>query len=183
MRDVGVLLSGGLDSAILAAMLRKENNVYAYTFNQANAPLFAREICKILKIKYNQIDINVTNDRLEIFRAVEYLETNRLNSDMPVYIAITNLPKEFKPTIESEIPVRPSRMEIESHPWIKAPYADMSKKQVLQLGLNEIDEIQQLIEKSHSCYNTNSYRCGKCFNCEERAWAFKELNLIDTGKY
>lgn len=184
MQDVGILLSGGLDSAILAAMLKKENyNVHAYTFDQANSPLFAKRICNILNIKYNQININVTNDRLEIFRAVEYLENHRLSKDMKVYVAITNVPPQFKPSLKDEIPVRPSRKKIEKHPWILAPYADFSKKDVLKLGLDNVEEIDELIKVSHSCYMTSGTKCNKCFNCEERAWAFSELNIVDTGKY
>lgn len=181
MQTIGIFLSGGLDSAILAALLKKDYNVNAYCFNQANALTFAHKISEILHLPLTEIHIDINNDRNELQRALAVVDKFKKDEDT-FYIAVTAIP-DIKFSVPHDIPNRPTKKEIETNTGLKAPFADITKDIVLNIGLNEVKEINKLIKYSHSCYNTNGIRCGKCFNCEERAWAFSELNVIDTGYY
>ena len=176
MTNVDILLSGGLDSAILAAELKQKYKVNAYTFDQANCLPFATKVCEILDINLNILDIEVNNDRNEVIRAVDKLIENR-NTDL--YLGITALP----PFKHHDAPLRASQNKIESYnKFLKAPYASLQKDEVLKKGLS-LPYIDKLIKYTHSCYTTNNIRCGKCFNCVERKWAFDSIGITDKGKY
>lgn len=181
MQTVGVFLSGGLDSAILAALLKEDYNVNAYCFNQANALTFSHKIASILNLPLTEIKIEINNDREELQRAYAALDKYRKN-EVCFYIGITAVPI-FDITHSIDIPNRPSRLEIEKNYGLKAPYADLTKDVLLSDGLKRVKEIDDLITYSHSCYTTNGKRCKTCFNCEERAWAFSKCGVIDNGKY
>ena len=177
-----VLLSGGLDSAILCGILKHQGyKVKAYTFDQANSLTFAKKISDILNIHLNLIDIEVKNDRQEVIRAVKYLIDHEIEN---IHIGITAIPP-IKFSVQGDIPNRPSSQMIDklSDGKVIAPYADMTKDKVLKLGIDYLKNIKQLIKYSHSCYRTNNVRCGECFNCEERKWAFDSIGIIDEGKY
>lgn len=175
MDSVDLLLSGGLDSAILAAELREKYKVKAYSFNQANSLLFATKVSSILDIDLHVINIQVNNDRNEVNRAIMKLAKNRRTE---LYLGITALP----PFYHDEQPVRPNQEEIEAHEYLRAPYANLTKDKVLQKGF-KFSEFDQLVKYTHSCYVTNNKRCNKCFNCIERKWAFDTVGVIDYGKY
>jgi 7-cyano-7-deazaguanine synthase in queuosine biosynthesis len=175
MDSVDLLLSGGLDSAILAAELKEKYKVKAYSFNQANSLLFATKVSSILDIDLNIINIQVNNDRNEVNRAIIELAKGR-STDL--YLGITALP----PFHHDDQPPRPSQQEIEAYTYLKAPYANLTKDKVLQKGF-KFSEFDQLIKYTHSCYTTKNKRCNECFNCKERKWAFKTIGLIDYGKY
>lgn len=175
MNSVDLLLSGGLDSAILAAELKEKYSVKAYSFNQANSLVFAKKVCDILKIDLHTINIQVNNDRNELNRAIIELSKNR---DTDLYLGITALP----PFYHNDQPLRPSKEEIEAYKYLKAPYANLTKDQVLRIGL-KFPDIHQLIKYTHSCYTTNNKRCNECFNCRERKWAFETVGVTDYGKY
>lgn len=61
------------------------------------------------------------------------------------------------------------------------PFLHMNKSHTVQLvhdlGLDWIPEM------SHTCTDTAGIRCGKCWQCSERAWAFNLLGLEDTGTF
>jgi len=40
---------------------------------------------------------------------------------------------------------------------------------------------EDLIDITHSCTEQQIGRCNKCWQCTERAWAFKQLDKTDTG--
>lgn len=181
MQTVGILLSGGLDSAILAALLKKDYSVNAYSFNQSNALTFSHKIADILKLSLTEIKIEINNDREELQRAYAVLDKYR-KDEIAFYIGITAVP-DINVLHPNDIPNRPSRLEIEKNYGLKAPYADLTKDVILNDGLKAVKEIYHLITYSHSCYTTNGKRCGTCFNCEERAWAFEKCGITDHGRY
>ena len=60
-------------------------------------------------------------------------------------------------------------------PWIEYT-KDQTVKIAIDLGLNEIFKI------GHTCSINMDKRCGTCWYCRERAWAFAQNNYIDPGK-
>lgn len=181
MQTVGIFLSGGLDSAILASLLKRDYGVNAYCFNQANALTFAHKIAEILCLSLTEIHIDINNDRTELQRAIAAIDQYRKNEES-FYIGITKNP-DIELSKPQDIPNRPSQKEIEVASHIKAPFADITKDEVLNIGIQEVKEIDDIIKYSHSCYNTNGERCNICFNCEERAWAFSKCGVRDHGRY
>jgi 7-cyano-7-deazaguanine synthase len=55
------------------------------------------------------------------------------------------------------------------------PFAEMTKAQVIQLGT----ELEVPFELTWSCYNHETFPCGECQACWERAKAFAEVGIPD----
>ena len=59
------------------------------------------------------------------------------------------------------------------------PFWDITKEETVklikELNLTEIPKI------THTCTGSKSIRCGVCWQCCERAWAFAKNNFIDEG--
>ena len=62
------------------------------------------------------------------------------------------------------------------------PFSGIDKTHTLfiakQLGV--LDEIATI---THTCTDSHDLRCGKCWQCSERIWAFDQLGWTDIGKY
>jgi len=41
---------------------------------------------------------------------------------------------------------------------------------------------EDLIDITHSCTEQQVGRCNQCWQCTDRAWAFKQLDKTDTGQ-
>lgn len=65
------------------------------------------------------------------------------------------------------------------NPKFVNPFWDITKEETVrlikELNLTEIPKI------THTCTGSKLLRCGKCWQCCERAWAFYKNNMIDTG--
>ncbi len=60
------------------------------------------------------------------------------------------------------------------------PFADLTKDKIVKLA-DQLGILEQVSELTHSCVELKRGRCGKCFWCKERKWAFKEAGLTDPG--
>jgi 7-cyano-7-deazaguanine synthase in queuosine biosynthesis len=64
---------------------------------------------------------------------------------------------------------------------VSQPWFDITKDVIvataIECGLTDI------MIHSHSCTETPMIRCGVCWWCNERAWAFNENNYTDPGRY
>ena len=60
------------------------------------------------------------------------------------------------------------------------PFVDLYKHNILEFMY--ADNQEDLIDITHSCTEQSVGRCNKCWQCTERAWAFKKLDKIDTGQ-
>jgi 7-cyano-7-deazaguanine synthase in queuosine biosynthesis len=59
------------------------------------------------------------------------------------------------------------------------PFANMLKDKLVQIMFDEGQE--DLANITHSCTERTEGRCNICWQCQERAWAFNQLNKVDTG--
>jgi 7-cyano-7-deazaguanine synthase in queuosine biosynthesis len=177
---IGVLMSGGLDSSILAAITKKEHQVIGYSYEQTtNNKIFAKKICDILNIEYQSLEnFPLIKKRSAIYAANKVLDLNKVDL---VYIGITKNPP-IPILYNTDIPTRIIEGETINN-RIKAPFSEMYKNEVLDIGLKNVPEINEIIKYSHTCCATKGKRCNKCFNCQERTWAFDKLKVIDHGKY
>ena len=77
-------------------------------------------------------------------------------------------------------PSAPLRNKKSDHPKLLLPFIDYLKTDILQLAFDM--EWEDLFQITHSCTEEKLVRCNKCWQCNERAWAFNRLNKIDTGR-
>lgn len=174
---IGVMMSGGLDSTILAA-INRHHNVIGYGFEQfMNNKIFAQKMCNILNIPFKPIEVD-NDDPNEVATAVKYVSPF---VDY-VYVGINE-------TIDVGDVNYPNRLDldyiqkIELKTNVRFPFRNFTKEVILQIGYNKVPEINDIIQYSHTCCATKSFRCNECYNCRERKWAFSKLQKEDHGKY
>ena len=81
-----------------------------------------------------------------------------------------------------EYPARPSQIHFKNNAGVittTCPFALLDKRHTL--ALYEVFQVWPLIEITHSCTHRTVGRCGECYNCVERQWAFNELRFTDPG--
>jgi hypothetical protein len=179
----GIMLSGGLDSAVLFYLLLKENpniNLQPFTIPKFDgAALYAGPIVDY----YNRMfSINIAQPILvgdpdAYHRQQSKIAITDIFNKTPVdilFVAINQNPPAL-----NMLPGAPQRDTKSNNPKILFPFVDMHKDQILQIMYNEGQE--HLINITHSCTEQQIGRCGQCWQCTERAWAFSQLNKIDTG--
>lgn len=186
----GILISGGLDSAVMLALIlitRKIENptlpIVALNVRRGyGTELFSEAIVKkmeehfLIHLPLIHLDVpNGIDDHHSVYAAsAKLLDTGIVRK---VFTADTHNPPFFHQ-------FAPNRNKIEDQnkfPRWGLPFIHIDKSHTVALmklwGLDFIEEM------SHTCFATDSLRCNACFQCEERAWAYRVLGLTDTGKF
>jgi 7-cyano-7-deazaguanine synthase in queuosine biosynthesis len=183
-RRIGVLVSGGLDSALLYYLIRKltlsddRYSVIPYTIirNDGSSryaqPVidYVHESLGIEQQYATKLDIDEIDSELQVAAGMRELRNTDRNL---IYIgiiqtleehALHNVPKPYVP-INSEM--------------FNHPLKDLTKAHVVQLIIQL--GLEKLFSLTHSCVYDIDIPCGVCNRCNERAWAFTQLGLIDPG--
>jgi hypothetical protein len=179
----GILLSGGLDSAVLLYLLIKSNpaiQIQPFTIAKTDgAVLYADPIVEHFNRKFNLsipktivVGDPTVHHRRQSGTAVRDIFSKH-NTD-ELFIGINQNPPEL-----DSLPGAPDRDKKSNDPKIIFPFVDLYKDQILQL-MYENDQ-EDLIDITHSCTEQQVGRCNRCWQCQERAWAFKQHNKQDTG--
>lgn len=179
----GILLSGGIDSAILLYLLIKVNpNIQIQPFTIAKtdgAYLYADPIIDHFNKKFNLMipQTIVVGDPTVYHRLQSTTAVREIFEKYPVdylYIGLNQNPPEL-----ANLPGAPVRDTKSTNPQIILPFVDLYKHNILEFMYDNNQE--DLIDITHSCTEQSVGRCNQCWQCTERAWAFEKLNKIDTG--
>lgn len=180
----GILLSGGLDSAILLYLLVRVNpeiQIQPFTIAKTDgAALYADPVIEHFNKKFNQAipKTIIVGDPTVHHRQQSTTAVKDIFEKHPVdylFIGINQNP----PTLAS-LPGAPKRDTESTNPQIIFPFVSMYKDQILDLMYKYQQE--DLADITHSCTEQSQGRCNKCWQCTERAWAFNQLKKEDTGK-
>lgn len=192
-KKYGIMLSGGLDSAVLlyvilneASKNKIEINLQPFTIPKHDGSyLFVESILNYFKETFkihlpNTIlvgDPNVHHTQQSKTAVKEIFE--KYSEIDFIYFATNQNPiKDFD---YSSYPQGsfPNRIKESEHPKILLPFINLYKDQILKILFenNQTD----LINLTHSCTEQKTGRCGRCFQCNERAWAFRQLDKLDSG--
>ena len=179
----GILLSGGIDSAILLYLLIKSNpliQIQPFTINKRDgAYLYADPIIDHFNSKFN-LSIPktiVVGDPTVHHRQQSTTAVREIFEKYPVdylYIGLNKNPPEL-----ANLPGAPHRSTRSTDPRIVFPFVDLYKHHILEFMYANGQE--DLIDITHSCTEQQHGRCNQCWQCTERAWAFKQLAKTDTG--
>lgn len=179
----GILLSGGLDSAILLYLLVSVNpeiKIQPFTIAKTDgAYMYADPIIDHFNKKFN-LSIPKTiivGDPTVHHRQQSTTAVKDIFEKFPVdylYIGINQNPPEL-----ANLPGAPQRATKSPDPKISFPFVELYKHNILEFMYNAQQE--DLIDITHSCTEQQHGRCNVCWQCTERAWAFKQLDKIDTG--
>jgi 7-cyano-7-deazaguanine synthase in queuosine biosynthesis len=183
-KKYGILLSGGIDSAVLLYLLIKSNptvNIQPFTIDKTDgAGLYANPIIDHFNQKFELaiphtifVGNPTVHHREQSKTAVVDIFTNYSDIDL-LFIGINQNP----PSLANDEHA-PNRDRKSPHPKIIFPFVDLYKDAVLQFMYD--NNQQDLLTLTHTCTEQSHGRCKKCWQCRERMWAFKQLDRIDTG--
>lgn len=184
---IAMLLSGGADSAILLYILAQEakaRNIEIMTFTVPRpdgAILYSPSIVDFINQQLSTSiphpievgdptvhhSMQTRSGHVEIFQ--------KYNVDY-VFYGSQSIPEELK-GLDLVYPRRPTS---KVYPRTFCPFFDLTKEHTLDLYYKL--GVQDLLKLSHSCTETQVGRCGACYNCLERAWAFTRLGFTDPGE-
>lgn len=180
----GIMLSGGLDSAILLSLMVLENkniNIQPFTIPKADgAMLYADPVIHYINSKFETSipktiivgDPTVHHRQQSKIAVKEIFE--KYNIDR-LFIAINKNPKEL-----NELPGAPKRDTKSNSPKIVFPFVDLLKTDILAMAVDH--NLIELFDITHSCTEQQIGRCEKCWQCTERSWAFNHLGLPDINQ-
>lgn len=183
-RRIAVLVSGGLDSAVLYYIVKYlviQDNRYEvtpYTLERNDGSK-----------NHAQLIIDYVHDILECDRRnTTYIPISSTDNDTQVVEGISRVSKEpinllymgyIKTLPEHTLHgVPPPYVPVDNENF-KSPLKDLTKAHVVDLAIKL--GIEKIFELTHSCVYDIDGRCNNCNRCNERAWAFQQLSLIDPG--
>lgn len=210
MKDRGVvLLSGGLDSAILCAFLQRaeQDEVLPLFINRNQRALEAERaaastVVKQLKIQTPIVEIAVGLDVYRPFITQAERDAKGIPGRNLVHLALAapyaylapasyiaiganssdNFPDSDKAFFSKFSAALNASMNTEIA--VMAPFADhgMKKSDVIAYGFKE--GLQDLIWQTLSCYSPRGdLHCGKCSGCRVRRQAFEVAEIADETHY
>ena len=182
-KHYGILLSGGLDSAVLLYLLIKSNpTIKIQPFNIPKADgayLYADPVVDHFNQKF-KLDIPKTirvGDPTAYHRLQSTTAIRDIFANYPVdhlFIGINQNPPEL-----ANLDGAPKRDTKSTDPRIIFPFVDLYKHNILEFMYANNQE--DLVDITHSCTEQQIGRCNQCWQCTERMWAFKQLDKTDTG--
>lgn len=182
----GIMLSGGLDSTVLLYLMlercptasiqpfyiAKHDGSFAYIDGIIEYINMLFNIRMPTPIKVGSPDIPHSQINQVGIRHVlyKYPEIEKL------YIGINQNPPQPWGDPKWQFPNRPTS---NNSPRLEMPFLQLYKTHIVDL----VDQfkIQALADLTHTCTEQVTGRCLKCFQCNERMWAYETLGLKDTG--
>jgi hypothetical protein len=179
----GILLSGGIDSAVLLYLLIKNNKhlkIQPFTIPKKDgAYLYADPIIDFYNKKFN-LDIPKTikvgdpeahHSQQNISAVKDIFKNHQIDK---IFIAINVIPETLK-----NYPGAPNRTKESNDFRIVFPFINLTKDIILSILFK--NNLEDLIPLTHSCTEQKTGRCNVCWQCKEREWAFNQINELDTG--
>jgi hypothetical protein len=182
-KKYGILLSGGIDSAVLLYLLLKEYpniDLQPFTIPKSDgAIMYAPMIVKHFNKKFDLTipDTIAVGDPTVHHRLQSKTAVNEIFQKYAIdflFIALNQNPPEL-----NNLPGAPFRSRKSINPKVLLPFVDLLKTDILSMMFEYNQE--DIAEITHSCTEQQVGRCGNCWQCTERAWAFSKLNKQDTG--
>lgn len=182
-KKYGILLSGGLDSAVLMYLLIQREpkiDLQPFTIDKTDgAARYANPIIKHFNKKFNlnipetiYVGDPTAHHRAQSTTAVVDILVNHTVDYL--FIGINQNPPEL-----NHLPGAPKRDKKSNDARIIFPFVDLYKTDIIEL-MFKYDQ-KDLIYITHSCTEQAVGRCNKCWQCTERYWSFSKLGQEDNG--
>lgn len=178
---VGLLISGGIDSAILAALLirrsiknKDKSSFFPFVIKKSDqsfcrVPSILKFLKDHFKVQIAQIqyvgDATLHHSLINKSAIKEIFEKKLCDH---LYLGLTKNPPVQLPGLA---PDRPSAI---NHAKIHAPFLGINKAQVLMIA-KELS-LLPLLSLTHTCTEEPQIPCLKCWQCSEKLWAFSIFN-------
>lgn len=188
-KNYGIMLSGGLDSAVLLYFVIKDfkDKGLPIKLQPFTVPKFDgsfRYVAGILEYFRTQFGVILPETIIVGDPTVHHSQQNKSgvmevfekHSIDFLFIGLNQNPPEPFGDPSWEKPNRPaSSMD----PRILLPFIELYKTHIVDIMCYYGQHY--LMNITHTCTELTTGRCEKCFQCNERAWAFKQLDRTDTG--
>lgn len=188
-KRIGIMLSGGADSAILLYILALEKKISGsehelIPFTVARPDGAWNYVKPIVDCVNEILDITLpaplqvgdpTLHHSQQGRSGEREAREKYGIEHCFYGSQAH-PDKALIELPGEYPARPDKVDL---PGTTIPFALVDKRHTIDLY--NVFDVWPLIELTHSCTALTEGRCGQCYNCVERAWAFGELGFTDPG--
>jgi hypothetical protein len=186
-KRIGVMLSGGADSAILLYLLalerklgQTEHELIPFTVARPDG---AWNYVKPIVDKINSmLEVNLPDPVQVGDPTLHHSQQGRsgereARAKHGIEHCFYGSQQHPPVPMPGEYPARPDRVEL---PGTTIPFALVDKRHTL--ALYDSFQAWPLLEITHSCTAQTEGRCGECYNCKEREWALGELGHIDPGQ-
>ena len=180
-KRVGVLVSGGMDSALLYYLLVKLNAEAGFThkitpytiLRKDGSPQYAPDIINYVHDLFNLTLITteiVGDPTLSENMQVETGATDALKKSNILYMGLIEELAAF--TIGWRDPIKWNNSDSRLY-----PLKDLNKSHIVDLIVQFKQE--KLFELTHSCNMPG--KCYNCNGCNERSWGFDQMGHTDPG--
>ena len=179
--NIGILMSGGIDSWVLYNLLTKICEVTI--FNIDGAPAHPYNVYTTIERLTNRKDIiRIKEDTKSehynggkyinrTYQGIEYPEYIKENYDVDqIYGGNNRIPNEAHFPEFLNMPDGPWRFD---HPYIVLPFMHLYKYHIIDIA----NQYNISITDTQSCLTLpeGEGHCGDCFNCKEIKWAKQQL--------
>lgn len=178
-KNIGVLVSGGMDSAIMYYLLTKLNiennnlfNITPYTIlKKEGSKKYALPIINYVQKKFdlqttglNVVGDNTLPERIQVDSGIK--DVFNKGNDF-VYVGIISAREEHRINWRKCVFVEEVRK--------KYPLLNLEKSHVVDLYIKY--NLLDLLKLTYSCANDELNACGSCNGCNERQWGLNQMGL------
>lgn len=181
----GILLSGGLDSAVLLgliATLSPSVNIQPFTMMKSDESY--KYVDAIIDEINSRMGTNIPHSIMiadpggMFHRSYGSYTTGFIFNAYPeidfLFNGVTQNPDEL-----TGYNGAPDRAKEKDHPKVVMPFVHHTKETVVELMFDH--HLDWLSDYTHTCTRNTKGRCGVCFQCQERKFAYIMNNKVDTG--
>jgi len=198
-KTIGLLLSGGFDSALLLHLLCNANDnshFILFTMDKPDGSVdnvkriisnnnFNSNTYESVMIPYKDEYDEITNLGVSGREAYKWIKEHYIDKVDVLYSGNTTNPpivieSRYNGVWTTRSPDRSgSEIAEKRDQKYKRPFGRLTKKDTVRM-VSEL-KLDYIVNYSHSCTEKTSGRCNECWQCQERQWGFSENNIIDFG--
>lgn len=183
-KKYGILLSGGIDSAILLYLILKQNRnlrIQPFTIPKYDGSIrYALDVIHYMNNKFNiRIPDTIPVGNPDVHHTIQsktaYFDIIVHYPEIDyIFMGTNQNPPEILPGLA------PDRVKKSLVEPLILPFIDLYKTDILNLMYE--NNIEYLSEITHTCTEQLVGRCNICWQCNERKWSFDKIGKIDYGK-
>lgn len=198
-QKIGVMVSGGLDSAVLTYLLlslKKDNTIELFVVPRPDDS--HQHVLRVKAYLDNLFDVNLSvhvvgnGDVHHSKQVTTGIKEAVEQHDCDIYLtSTTKNPESLDPPemlsgykygtfLSPEgIPYNGPKRVRSWHSKVFDVFWEYSKKDIVAIVKEK--QLDGLASITHTCTASKTLRCGRCWQCCERAWAFEKNDYEDKG--